>query len=99
MRTIPLSTATPKRAMKPIPAEILNGNPLSSKAQIPPIADNGIAVKIKAACGTEPNVKYNRINMSANAIGTAMESLSFAAQNPQCGIVYGMWHFGASRGQ
>ena len=43
--------------MKPIPAEMLNGNPLSCKAHIPPMADKGIAVKIKAACDTEPKVK------------------------------------------
>gem|GEM_PF-4345550 len=49
MRTIPLRTATPNNAMKPIPAEILNGNPHNCNAHIPPIADNGMAVNINAA--------------------------------------------------
>ena len=38
---IPFNTATPNRAINPTPAEILNGNPLSHKATIPPISDNG----------------------------------------------------------
>lgn len=38
---IPFNTATPNRAMNPTPADILNGNPLSHNATIPPISDNG----------------------------------------------------------
>ena len=82
MSTIPFNTATPNKAMNPIPAEILNGKPLSSKAQIPPMADNGIAVKIKAACDIESNVKYNRIKMSANAIGSAIANARLAIALP-----------------
>ena len=43
--TSPLSTATPNSTMNPTPAEILNAIPRKYKAQIPPIADIGIAVK------------------------------------------------------
>ena len=46
--TIPLSTATPKRAMKPTPAEMLKGIPLSHKAQTPPMAASGMAEKTKS---------------------------------------------------
>ena len=41
--TIPFNTATPNKAMKPTPALMLKGNPLSAKNKIPPIADSGIA--------------------------------------------------------
>ena len=41
--TIPLSTATPNSAIKPMPAEILNGMPLIESARIPPMADSGMA--------------------------------------------------------
>ena len=40
---MPLSTATPNNAIKPIPALILKGNPLNARNRIPPIADKGIA--------------------------------------------------------
>ena len=42
--TIPFNTATPNRAIKPTPADILNGIPLSNSANTPPIAAMGIAV-------------------------------------------------------
>lgn len=57
IRTIPFKTATPKRAMKPIPADMLNGIPRRYNAKIPPIADNGIAVKIRKLCLNERKVK------------------------------------------
>ena len=38
---IPFSTATPNKAMKPTPAEMLNGSPRSQRATIPPISDSG----------------------------------------------------------
>ena len=41
---IPFNTATPNNAIKPTPAEILNGILLAHSAKIPPIADKGIAV-------------------------------------------------------
>ena len=40
-RTTPLSTATPKSAMKPTPAEIENGSPRTTSAKTPPVAANG----------------------------------------------------------
>ena len=57
MSTIPFNTATPNKAIKPIPALILNGIPRSNKAKIPPIALIGMAVNIKPACLKERNVK------------------------------------------
>ena len=44
IKTIPFNTATPNKAIKPTPALILKGIPLSAKKKIPPIVDNGIAV-------------------------------------------------------
>ena len=41
MSTTPLSTATPKRAMNPTPAEIENGIPRSASATMPPVAARG----------------------------------------------------------
>ena len=55
--TIPLSTATPNKAIKPTPADILKGIPRRYKANTPPIADKGIAVKISAAYRTELKVR------------------------------------------
>ena len=42
---IPLSTATPKRAMKPTPAEILKGSPRTHSATMPPMSDRGTVEK------------------------------------------------------
>ena len=42
---MPFRTATPKRAMKPTPAEILNGSPRNHNATMPPISDNGTVEK------------------------------------------------------
>jgi len=44
MSTIPFSTATPNKAMKPTPAEIEKSMPRIHKARMPPIADMGTAV-------------------------------------------------------
>ena len=52
MSTIPFKTATPKSAIKPMPALMLNGMSRKAKNKIPPIADNGIEVKIKTPCLT-----------------------------------------------
>ena len=46
INTIPFNTATPNKAMKPTPAEILNGISLSHKLNTPPVADNGMAEKM-----------------------------------------------------
>ena len=78
-RTIPFNTATPKSAIKPIPALILKGKPHTSKANTPPIALIGIAVKIKLACLSEENVKYRSANIKNSEIGTAIISLRLAA--------------------
>jgi hypothetical protein len=45
-QTNPFSTATPKRAIKPTPAEILKGISLKYNAMIPPDAAIGTARKI-----------------------------------------------------
>jgi hypothetical protein len=47
--TIPLSTAIPKRAMKPTPAEMLNGIPRPARARMPPVAASGLFKKISTA--------------------------------------------------
>ena len=41
--TMPFSTAIPKSAMNPTPAEILNGISLAQSKSTPPIAESGIA--------------------------------------------------------
>ena len=41
--TIPFKTATPNKAINPIPAETENGIPRNQRATTPPIADKGIA--------------------------------------------------------
>ena len=76
--TIPLSTATPNKAINPTPAEMLKGISLIKRAQTPPIADKGIAVKIKKLCLTDPNVKYNKTRIRSNAIGTTIANLLLA---------------------
>ena len=71
INTIPFNTATPNKAMKPTPAEILKGISRNHKAKIPPIAESGIAVKISSDCFKELNVKYSKTNIKPKAIGTA----------------------------
>ena len=44
MSTRPLSTATPKRTMKPTPAEMEKGMPRNSKANTPPTVASGTAM-------------------------------------------------------
>ena len=53
--------------------------PRSHKAKTPPMAAIGTAEKIRSACFTEWNEKYNSTKMSNSATGTAMESRAFAA--------------------
>ena len=48
MSTMPLSTATPNRAMKPTPADMENGIPLSHNAHTPPMAASGMAENTKS---------------------------------------------------
>ena len=46
--TTPFSTATPKSAMKPTPAEIENGRPRRASAKTPPMAANGTFRKMSS---------------------------------------------------
>ena len=55
-QTRPLSTATPNKAMKPTPAEMLNGIPRKASAKMPPEAAIGTARKIKSASEMDLNV-------------------------------------------
>ena len=41
--TIPFNTATPNKAIKPTPADMLNGMPRMAKASMPPMAESGMA--------------------------------------------------------
>ena len=52
---------------------MLNGIPLNHNAKTPPIADNGMAVKIKSDCLILLNVKYNKTKIRPKAIGKATE--------------------------
>ena len=78
MRTIPFNTATPNKAINPTPAEILKGIPRKYKAQMPPMADKGIAVNMSSDCLTELKVRYNKTKINAKAAGTANISLARA---------------------
>ena len=78
-RTMPLRTATPKSAMKPTPAEMLNGIPRSTSAAIPPMEASGTAEKISSACVVLENVRYRRNKISSIATGTATERRRVAA--------------------
>ena len=53
--TRPLSTAIPKRAMKPTAAEIEKSIPRTSRARTPPTRASGTPVKTMAASRTEPS--------------------------------------------
>lgn len=57
IKTIPFNTATPNKAIKPIPAEMLKGISRNHNANTPPIADSGIATKMSDACLMLLNVK------------------------------------------
>ena len=75
---MPLSTATPNKAMKPTPAEMLNGIPRPHRASTPPMAESGMAVKISTDCLSERKVKNSSTKMSSKATGTAIRSRSVA---------------------
>ena len=57
MSTMPLSTAIPKSAIKPIPADTLKGIPLIHRSKTPPTVAKGIAVKIITASLIDLNAK------------------------------------------
>ena len=77
--TMPFSTDTPNRAMKPTPAEILKGISRNQRASMPPMAASGMAEKINSDCRTEPNVRNNSKKIRASATGTAIDSRSRAS--------------------
>ena len=79
IKTIPLRTATPNKAINPIPAEILNGMPRANNANTPPMALIGMAVKMSNAWLAEPNVRYKSKKIRASATGTAIISRFDAA--------------------
>src|SRR5690606_39573331 len=72
INTIPFRTATPNKAINPTPADILNGMSRDKRANTPPMALIGIAVYTKTASLNEWNVKYSKIKIKSNAIGTAI---------------------------
>jgi len=53
-RTMSASTETPDRAMKPTPADTLNGMSRSSSARTPPTAAKGTPVNTRSASRTRP---------------------------------------------
>ena len=55
--TRPSRTATPDRAMKPTPAEMLKFSPRSHSARMPPIAPSGTDRKISVPSLTDWNVE------------------------------------------
>ena len=57
INTMPFNTATPNKAIKPTPAEILKGMPLAISANMPPMADKGMAEKISKPYFMEPKAK------------------------------------------
>ena len=69
--TIPFNTAIPNKAINPIPAEMLKGIPRNQSAKTPPIADNGMAVKMSKDCFILLKVKNNSTKIKPNAIGKA----------------------------
>ena len=58
---------------------MLKGIPRNQSAKTPPIADNGMAVKIKAACFILLKVKNNNTIINPKAIGKATESRLLAS--------------------
>ncbi|MNR68872.1 hypothetical protein D3C85_1937190 [compost metagenome] len=51
---------------------------LTTKANTPPIADSGTAVKMRIVCPNDLNVAYSRPIINNRAMGTAIESLFLA---------------------
>ena len=56
-KTIPLSTATPKRLMNPTEAGTLRYSPVSQSATTPPISANGRFSSTMAVSAREPKVR------------------------------------------
>ena len=68
---MPLSTATPNRAIKPTPAEMLKGMSRSHSANTPPIMESGTAVEIIKAYFRRSKVKKSKAKINNKATGTA----------------------------
>ena len=77
--TMPLSTATPNSAMKPTPAEMLNGMSRSHNAHTPPMADSGMAENTNSVSRTFFYVAYSRQSLTNRASGTASMSRPVAS--------------------
>ena len=78
INTIPLSTAIPKSAIKPTPAEILKGKSRNHKNNTPPTAESGMAEYTIRASLTLLKAKYSKIKIKNKAIGTAMAKRALA---------------------
>ena len=76
---MPFKTATPNKAIKPTPADILKGIPLINKANTPPIAAKGMAENMSKVSVKEPNVMNNRARIIKSAIGTIIINRCFAS--------------------
>ncbi len=74
INTTPFSTATPKRAMKPTPAEIENGMPRKASANTPPVAAIGTLRKMRSAGVAVLKVRKRITRISSGAAGTAIAS-------------------------
>ena len=70
--TTPLSTATPKSAMKPTLALTLRLKSPMSSARMPPMSANGMFMMMSSACLTELNEPKRRRKIAAIVIGTTM---------------------------
>ena len=70
--TRPLSTATPDRAMKPMPAEIENGIPRRISAITPPVSASGTPLNTIAASLTDPKAQNNNAKISTSVTGTTI---------------------------
>ena len=78
INTIPFNTATPNKAIKPIPALILKFIPRIHIPTTPPIAASGMAEKIIRLSAMLLKLINNNRNISNNATGTAMNKRAFA---------------------
>ena len=67
--TKPLSTATPSKAMKPTPAEMLSGNPRNASSETPPIKANGTLSRISNDGAARPKLAMSNTKIIAMAAG------------------------------
>ena len=76
--TTPLSTATPKRAMKPTEAGTLRFWPLIYSDMIPPTSAKGTLSRMSTACRRELKAENNMMKMRNTVSGTMIDSRSMA---------------------